>query len=40
MQRGEDEMAGLGRLGSNYGCFLISDFANHQDIRILSQERP
>jgi len=38
MQCRENQVAGLGRLDGDFGGFQISDFTDHDDIRILAQE--
>ncbi len=39
MQRGEHHVARLRRLDRDFGGFQVADFANHDDVRILAQER-
>src|SRR5207244_10151107 len=39
MQRGEDQMAGERGLHGNFGGFFIADFADENDVGVLTQHR-
>ncbi len=38
VQRGEHQVAGLGRLDGDFGGLEVADFADHDHVRILAQE--
>ncbi|MNW16980.1 hypothetical protein D3C71_2160150 [compost metagenome] len=39
MQGGEHQMSGLGCLNRNLSGFSVTDFSDHDDIRVLAQQR-
>ena len=39
VQRAEDQVAGQRRLHGDFGGFLIADFADQDDVRVLTQHR-
>ena len=40
VQGAEDQVAGQGRLHGDLGGFLVADFADQDDVRVLTQHRP
>ena len=39
MQRGKQQVAGQRSVDGHFRCFIVANFAHHDDIRILSHQR-